>query len=127
MTIVKVWSGLVSPPPFASPPSSLSVTVTVVGVVIFMRSRAARQLVLSDPEGKTWKAAEAGLEELAGREGRTLSRLRPAGLAEIDGERVDVVADAEFLESGVAVRVVEVEGNRVVVEAVPSPEIGVLE
>ena len=51
------------------------------------------------------------------RTGRTLTPLRPAGLVEIDGRRIDVVADSEFLDAGVEVRVCEVEGNRVVVEA----------
>lgn len=94
----------------------LSVVVTVGAVAIFLRSRAAKRLVLSDTEPKTWKAQKRGLPELVGREGRALSPLRPAGLAEIGGERVDVVSDGEFLEAGARVRVVEVEGNRVVVE-----------
>ena len=41
--------------------------------------------------------------------------LRPAGFAEIGGRRVDVVTRGENIESGAAVKVLEVEGNRVVV------------
>ena len=37
-------------------------------------------------------------------------------LPQIDGRRLDVVTDSEFLEPGVAVRVTEVESTRVVVE-----------
>lgn len=96
----------------------LSLVVTVVVVVGFLRSRTARRLVLSSPEPKTWKAQNLRLTELVGHEGVTLSPLRPAGMAELGGQRVDVVADAEFLDAGVAVRVLEVEGNRVVVEAI---------
>ena len=97
---------------------AFSVLVTLVMVKGFLRSRAAHGLVLDGEEPKTWKAAEKGLSALLGREGLTISPLRPAGLAEIDGQRVDVVADGEFLAEGVIVRVAEVEGNRVVVEAV---------
>lgn len=50
-----------------------------------------------------------------GREGRTLSPLRPAGFAEIDGERVDVVAEGEMIEAGAAIVVSRVDGNRIVV------------
>ena len=100
----------------------LSAVVTVVMVKGFLRSRAARGLVLDGDAPKTWKAAEAGLSALLGKEGLTISPLRPAGLAEIDGERVDVVADGEFLEEGVTIRVAEVEGNRVMVEAVVDPQ-----
>lgn len=96
----------------------LSVVVTIGAVAFFLRSRAAKRLVLADAEPRSWKAQNIGLTELVGREGRSLSPLRPAGLAEIDDRRVDVVSDSEFLDAGVAVRVVEVEGNRVVVEPV---------
>jgi membrane-bound serine protease (ClpP class) len=96
----------------------LSVAVTVGVVAVFLRSRTAKRLVLADGEPKTWKAQNVGLEELLGREGRTLTPLRPAGLAEIDGRRVDVVSDSEFLDAGIPVRVAYVEGNRVVVESV---------
>ncbi len=96
----------------------LSVVVAVTAVRLVVRSRIGKKLVLDDAGARDWKAAEAGLEALVGREGRTLTPLRPAGLAEIDGRRVDVVADNELIGAGVAVRVCEVEGNRVVVEAV---------
>ena len=100
----------------------LSVVVTVGLVVGFFRSRAAKRLVLADEEPKSWKAQNLRLPELVGKEGRTLSPLRPAGLAQVGDDRVDVVADSEFLDAGVTVRVIAVEGNRVVVEAVEALE-----
>jgi membrane-bound serine protease (ClpP class) len=48
------------------------------------------------------------------------SILRPAGKAEIDGMLVDVVTDGEFLDAGAPVRVLAVEGSRVVVAAFES-------
>ncbi|MCB9885019.1 MAG: hypothetical protein H6838_05975 [Planctomycetes bacterium] len=59
-----------------------------------------------------------GLTALVGRTGTAATVLRPAGTIEIDGERIDVVTEGEFLEAGAAVRVVYVRGNRVVVAAV---------
>jgi membrane-bound serine protease (ClpP class) len=50
-----------------------------------------------------------------GRRGTTSSPLRPAGIATIDGERVDVVSEGEFIDSGRAITVVRVDGNRIVV------------
>ncbi len=50
-----------------------------------------------------------------GRLGRAHSPLRPAGIAEIDGARVDVVSDGELIEPGEAVVVTRVDGNRIVV------------
>ena len=50
-----------------------------------------------------------------GRIGTALSPLRPAGVADIDGARVDVVSDGGFVEAGAAIEVTRVDGNRVVV------------
>ena len=50
-----------------------------------------------------------------GRSGIAISPLRPAGLADIDGTRVDVVSEGSFIEAGTAIRVVRVDGNRIVV------------
>jgi membrane-bound serine protease (ClpP class) len=52
-----------------------------------------------------------------GRTGTALSPLRPAGVAQIDGERVDVVSDGTFIDAGAAIQVIRVEGNRIVVRA----------
>jgi membrane-bound serine protease (ClpP class) len=59
-----------------------------------------------------------------GRSGVTISPLRPAGFAEIDGERIDVVSTGEMIESGAAVVVSRVEGNRVVVRRQRNPAEG---
>jgi len=55
------------------------------------------------------------LATLLHKEGIALSPLRPAGFARIDGRRVDVVTRGEMLDKDCPVRVVEVQGNRVVV------------
>jgi membrane-bound serine protease (ClpP class) len=52
---------------------------------------------------------------LTGKTGSCLSDLRPAGIAEIDGVRLDVMTAGEYIESGTRITVVEVSGNRVVV------------
>jgi membrane-bound serine protease (ClpP class) len=52
---------------------------------------------------------------LLGRSGTTLTPLRPAGIADVDGQRIDVVSDGEFIDSGVPITVSRVDGNRIVV------------
>jgi len=47
--------------------------------------------------------------------GVTATALRPAGVAELDGRRVDVVSEGGFIEPGVRVRVIRVDGPAVVV------------
>ena len=56
-------------------------------------------------------------ESLLGKQGQSLSFLRPAGKARIDGRVVDVVSDGPFISEGAEVEVVQVTGNRVVVRA----------
>ena len=63
-------------------------------------------------------ATEAGLPKLLHKGGIAASDLRPAGVAEIEGRRVDVVTQGEMIAEGTRVRVTEVEGNRVVVERI---------
>lgn len=50
-----------------------------------------------------------------GKSGKAFSPLRPAGIAEIEGERVDVVSDGELIEPGAPIVVTRVDGNRIVV------------
>jgi membrane-bound serine protease (ClpP class) len=57
-------------------------------------------------------------ETLTGKEGLTHTVLRPAGVATIDGQRIDVVAQGNFIEPNVRVRVIDISGNRVLVKEV---------
>jgi membrane-bound serine protease (ClpP class) len=53
-----------------------------------------------------------------GKRGRATSPLRPAGIADIEGARVDVVSEGELIEPGTPIEVIRVDGNRVVVRSV---------
>jgi membrane-bound serine protease (ClpP class) len=56
-----------------------------------------------------------------GKSGRARSALRPAGIADIDGQRVDVVSEGELIEAGQPIEVIRIDGNRVVVRPTISP------
>jgi len=51
-----------------------------------------------------------------GKSGIAWSVLRPAGIADIDGRRLDVVSDGELIEAGTPIQVTRVDGNRIVVK-----------
>lgn len=53
---------------------------------------------------------------LIGKTGKSLTVLRPAGMAEFEGEKADVVTDGEFLPKGAPVQVTAVAGRRIVVQ-----------
>jgi membrane-bound serine protease (ClpP class) len=87
--------------------------VYVVFVVRFWlkRIRHSASLTGSLATGRDVERARS----LIGRTGVTITPLRPAGVARIDGERLDVVAGGAFLDANEEVSVVEVSGNRIVV------------
>ena len=60
------------------------------------------------------------MQVLVGHEGRTLSVLRPSGIGDFDGVRLNVVTEGEFIENGVAIRIARVEGGKIVVKAIKS-------
>ena len=88
--------------------------IIVLWVKIFPRTELGKRMTVST-DLKTWKATNPGLESLSGKEGVASSELRPAGFAEIEGRRVDVVTRGEMISAGSTVRVLDVESNRVVV------------
>lgn len=100
---------------------SISLLLAMVGAFVFMRLLPhipfGRHMILA-----TGMNAELGYvsapesdRQWLGRTGTAHSPMRPAGIADIDGSRVDVVADGEFIDAGTPIRVVRVEGNRIVI------------
>ncbi|MCZ6691898.1 MAG: hypothetical protein O7H41_20110 [Planctomycetota bacterium] len=63
-----------------------------------------------------YSSAREELKELLGQEGTAATTLRPSGMAIFDGDRVDVVTAGEMVDKDARVKVIEVEGNRVVVK-----------
>jgi len=56
-----------------------------------------------------------------GQTGRASTPLHPAGIADIGGERVDVVSTGEPIDAGQLIEVIRVDGNRVVVRSLHPP------
>lgn len=87
---------------------------------LFPRTPMGRKLTLKT-DGRDFKSADPSSASLQGHTGRAQTSLHPAGIAVIDGRRIDVVAETGYIAAGADLRVVRVEGNRVVVrEAAPS-------
>jgi membrane-bound serine protease (ClpP class) len=83
-------------------------------------SKMAKQMVLQQ-EARAEDGFQASADQYAdliGDRGVALSALRPAGVALVQGKRVSVVTDGEFIPPGGSVEVVEAKGSRVVVRAV---------
>ena len=107
---------------FAAALTSITITLVVVIVMIvllwrrFQRSSAFKRFVLLTREEKD--LGYHGVKDyshLVGQTGVTVSTLRPAGIVRIGDQRYDVVSDGTFIPNNTKVKVVFVEGNRIVV------------
>ncbi|MGA7353840.1 MAG: NfeD family protein [Candidatus Cybelea sp.] len=96
-----------------------AIVLTVIAFTLTVRAVPqnawAHRLALAAAQGPDY-VASADYRGLRGRTGTAVSFLRPAGIAAIDGRRVDVLTEGEFIAQGTPVRVVRVEGARVFVE-----------
>jgi membrane-bound serine protease (ClpP class) len=92
--------------------------VIVAGFKLFPKSPFGRRMVVSGLSFGSSPAMDARDVALAGKEGVIEAACRPAGMARIEGRRVDVVTRGEWIDAGEKVHVVEVQGNRVVVSRV---------
>ncbi len=80
-----------------------------------------RRLILETGlgSGHQYGSAPDSDQRWLGKKGWATSVLRPAGIAEIEGKRVDVVSEGELIDAGQIVEVTHVDGNRIVVRRVP--------
>lgn len=107
--------------------STMAVTLVLFVALLFSLGRylpkAERfnQLVLQPELSSTaGYIAATSADNLLGLEGRAATDLRPSGMAVLDGKRVDVVTQGEYIEQGTTVYVTKVNGSRVEVRAVAS-------
>jgi len=57
-------------------------------------------------------------KKLIGEVGKALTHLRPAGTAEINGKRVDVITEGDYIDKDQMVKVIRVKGSRVIVKKI---------
>ena len=101
----------------------LTVGLAAALVLLFLlarflpKSNLFKKFILSAEEiADAGYTSRTNLSELLGAEGVAATTLRPAGTAEINGKRIDVVTDSEYIEHGKPIIVTAVEGMRVVVK-----------
>ena len=103
---------------------AVSLLIAVVAAVALLRVLPrlpfGRDLILDT--GLTaltgWASPPESDRQWLGKRGTTVSPLRPAGIADLEGERVDVVSQGEWINAGSPIEVIRVEGNRIVVRQV---------
>jgi membrane-bound serine protease (ClpP class) len=94
--------------------------LVIVGLKLLARSPVTLRKTLSRKEGVSSQSFE--LESYVGTQGNAVTDLRPAGIAVINGKRVDVVTRGEYLEKDSAIIITAVTGNQIIVRKKDKPE-----
>lgn len=101
----------------------LLITFIVTGLLIFIGVKTGRlkkvwsKLTLKEKQNtdQGYVAPKPEYLNYLGKNGISLTLLRPAGSAVIDGERLDVVTDGSFIPKDSKIKVIAVEGTRIIV------------
>ncbi|MCG8642846.1 MAG: serine protease [Desulfobacterales bacterium] len=88
--------------------------IIYAGIRMLGESSLSLKSELSASEGVASQKKE--METCLGMEGEAVTDLRPAGMAVIGQNRLDVVTDGEYVDAGTRVAVVRVTGNQIIVE-----------
>lgn len=93
-----------------------AVLIIAVALKFLPRSGAWNRIALGTSETvEMGYIAPADRSHFLGKTGVARSYCRPAGIVEIDGERVDAVSEGGYIEKGAQVKVMKIEGNRLIV------------
>ncbi len=57
-------------------------------------------------------------DEYLGKEGIAVTELRPSGIIEIDGRRLDALSSGNFIQKNTRVKVIKVEGSKIIVRRI---------
>ena len=101
----------------------LLVVIAILSIALFFVLRSASKGIISksplikkETEGEYLSVDD--MKFFVGKEGEAITILRPAGTCDFSGVRLDVVTEGSFIQKGTKVRVIRVEGRRIVVAPV---------
>ena len=103
----------------------LIVVLAILGVALaivlqsFTKGKLSKSMILFESQKK--EHGYIGTEDLnyfLGKEGITNTVLRPSGTADFDGVKMDVVSEGEYIEKGCAVKIIKVQGRKILVREI---------
>ena len=102
---------------------SIAIIITAIIAILLIKfgakSPRLQNIVLEthqkDEEGYLSTTTQ---NEYLGKTGVAISELRPSGIIEIDGERLDALSEGVFIPKGTTIKVVRVEGSKIIVRRV---------
>jgi membrane-bound ClpP family serine protease len=94
---------------------TLGIGAGYASIKYFPKTAAGKKMILAATQSGA-SAQPCKASDWIGRDGMALTILRPAGVAMIDGKRLDVMAESGMIESGSPIKIVAVHENRLVVK-----------
>ena len=102
----------------------IALGLSIIGFFLLIKylpsTRTWRKFVLSTEQKKElgYIVGTKDLKRLTGKEGLAITPLRPSGIAEVDGKKLDVITQGEYIISNSKIKIISVEGNKIIVEAI---------
>ena len=102
----------------------VALTVVTLGILVFLlftfikRKQFHGKIMLT--ENLSEDLPEIDLSSLVGKEGKTMTSLRPYGEADFNGVRVEVCSEGSMIERGAKIVVIETHANKVIVKELNS-------
>jgi membrane-bound ClpP family serine protease len=95
----------------------------MLALYLWPKTPLARRVFLKPPAPEDIELSHSGmrLDHLVGQLGRALTPLRPSGLVDFDGRRLDGLSEEGLIPSGALVLAVRVRGGQLIVRTAPDP------
>lgn len=102
----------------------IALGLSIAGFFLLIRfipsTRAWRKFILFTKQEKElgYTVGTKDLKRLTGKEGMAITPLRPSGIVEVNGKKLNALTLGEYVDSNTKIKIISVEGNKIVVEAV---------
>jgi len=95
-------------------------SVLIIAYRMFPKTRFGKAVTLTPPDRQKGDAIPDTnkLEQLLGAEGAVISPLRPVGMCDFSGQRLECVAESGYVDNGKKVKVIHVEGSQLTVRTI---------
>jgi membrane-bound serine protease (ClpP class) len=107
----------------------IALSISVIGFFLLIKyipsTRTWKKFVLSTEQKRElgYTVGTRDLKRLTGKKGIAISPLRPSGIAEINGKKINVLTRGEYVDANTKIKIISVEGNKIVVEAIDASKL----
>jgi membrane-bound ClpP family serine protease len=94
-----------------------------LAIYLWPRTPLARRVFLARPSPDEFEVSHSNMriDHLVGQLGRALTPLRPSGMVDFDGRRLDGLSEDGLIASGTLIQAVRTRGGQLVVRIAPEP------